>query len=302
MSVLQDTKFSRRDFLRKTGAGAIFSVIPHTVYADEASTGQAWGILINLTRCTGCNSCVLSCKESNQLPHADISPQSLDSDTYTFIAECQVNCGEGKTKVCYVKHQCMHCLHPACASACTVGALRKTPEGPVVYDASKCIGCRYCQYACPFGIPRYEWENTLGLIYKCQMCATRLREGQKPACTEACPSGALQFGKREELLAYAHAQIASNPGYYVDHIYGEQEVGGTSVVYMSAFPFAELGFPTFGSEPVPRYAEATMKRTPIIALTVASIASSLYWVLKRREQASIQVTVDGGTANTREDQ
>ena len=174
--------------------------------------------------------------------------------------------------------------HPACVSACTVGALRKTPQGPVVYDAHKCIGCRYCQYACAFGVPAYEWENPLGLIHKCQMCVSRLAEGQKPACVEACPSGALRFGRRDELLAQAHAQIESNPGRYIDHIYGEHEVGGTSVLYMSAVPFSELGLPDFEALPVPYYAEMMMKLTPVTALTVASIASTLHWLLKKRQQ------------------
>jgi formate dehydrogenase iron-sulfur subunit len=164
-----------------------------------------------------------------------------------------------------------------------VGALRKTPEGPVVYDSGKCIGCRYCQYACPFGVPTYEWDNPLGLIHKCQFCVTRLNEGEKPACAGACPSGALRFGKRREVLAQARAEIETNPGRYVDHVYGEHEVGGTSFLYLSAVPFREVGFPELASEPNPRYAEPVMTKTPVVALTVASMATGLNWILKLRD-------------------
>jgi formate dehydrogenase iron-sulfur subunit len=200
------------------------------------------------------------------------------------VDERQAPSSEGDGKTVHIKRQCLHCLHPACVSACTVGALRKTEAGPVVYDADKCIGCRYCQYACPFGIPTYEWSNPVGLIHKCQLCVARLAEGEEPACAVACPTGAIRFGKRKALLAQARAQIISNPDRYVDHIYGEHEVGGTSVLYLSAIPFAALGFPTLGSEPIPRYAEQVMKGTPVIAASVAVLTSGLYWTIKWREQ------------------
>ncbi len=126
------------------------------------------------------------------------------------------------------------------------GRAAQDGEGPVVYDSEKCIGCRYCQYACPFGVPTYQWDNVLGLIRKCEMCFSRIGDGVLPACVAACPNGALRFGKRHELLAQAKAQIASRPGHYVDHIYGEHEAGGTSMLYLSDVPFSLLGFPTLG--------------------------------------------------------
>lgn len=281
------TKFSRRRLLKWTGVSAT-SLILATALAsqarasvDEPATGEesteekTVGILIDLTRCTGCQSCALACQVANDRPQTTTPPTRLESDAYSFVDTRSSTAGDDSDTV-YVKRQCMHCLHPACVSACTVGALSKSEAGPVVYDASKCIGCRYCQYACPFGVPTYDWENALGLIHKCQMCAARQQEGQLPACVAACPNGALRFGKRHELLAQAHAQIASNPERYIDHVYGEFEAGGTSVLYLSAVPFATLGFPELGNEPIPHYAEMVMERTPLVALGVATIATVLH--------------------------
>jgi formate dehydrogenase iron-sulfur subunit len=291
---------SRRSFLR--GAG-VTTLVMATALATQVNSAQAEGnaegaaseakgVLVDLTRCTGCNSCALACKTANERPHADEVPLQLDSDAYSYVATCS---GGAACETLYVKRQCMHCVHPACASACTVGALRKTAEGPVVYDAGKCIGCRYCQYACPFGVPTYEWNNALGLIHKCEMCAARQAVGELPACVASCPNGALRFGKRAELLAQAHAQIESNPGRYVNHVYGEAEAGGTSVLYLSPIPFAELGFPALGGAPVPQNAENVMVQTPLIALTVASLASLIHLRMRQRGHAEVTVHADAAT-------
>lgn len=282
-----NAKLSRRSLLKWTGVSAT-SLILATALAsqvrasvdDPVTEGEdtedpAVGMLIDLTRCTGCQSCALACQVANDRPQTTTPPTRLESDAYSFVDTRSSTTADNSESV-YVKRQCMHCLHPACVSACTVGALQKSATGPVVYDASKCIGCRYCQYACPFGVPTYDWENALGLIHKCQMCAVRQQEGQLPACVAACPNGALRFGKRHELLAQAHAQITSNPERYIDHVYGEFEAGGTSVLYLSAVPFATLGFPDLGNEPIPHYAEMVMERTPLVALGVATIATVLH--------------------------
>ncbi|RLT41589.1 MAG: 4Fe-4S dicluster domain-containing protein [Chloroflexi bacterium] len=302
-----NTELSRRDLLKGMGYGLAALALSTAVVANatvaEASgepvNEDAWGILIDLTRCTGCQSCALACQEANDRPYPNHVPITLDTDSYSFVEERQIENSVGLLETVNVKRQCMHCLHPACVSACTVGALRKTAEGPVVYDSEKCIGCRYCQYACPFGVPTYEWENPLGLIHKCQMCASRLAKDERPACVAACPNGALRFGVRHELLAQAHAQIISNPERYVEQIYGEYEVGGTSVLYLSPVPFSLLGFPELGEEPNPRYAEAVMKQTPAIALTVASVVTALHLFMQlfmqRREHIKGEVTVETTT-------
>jgi formate dehydrogenase iron-sulfur subunit len=287
---MMNNSVSRREFLKQAGVGAaalttatFLPLKARPVAASEVSGHPAWGVLIDLTRCTGCEACVLACKKVNNLPNPDTSAVKLESSAYSCLETRLVNTEDSAAKTTYVKRQCMHCLHPACASACTVGALTKSASGPVVYDSNKCIGCRYCQYACPFSVPTFDWANPLGLIHKCQFCKTRLSAGERPACGDACPNGAIRFGPRDNLLAQAHAQIESNPGRYVRHVYGEFEAGGTSMLYLSAVPFSKLGFPTLGSEPIPEQAEAVMRQTPIVALTVASLASALAWFLKMRE-------------------
>lgn len=278
---------NRREFVRRAGMG-VAAAAACAVLAERKTAGasaaepddEAAGILIDVTRCTGCNSCALACKVANDMPNPEMPPQELSSDALSYVA-LEEN-AEGASF--HVKRQCMHCLHPACVSACTVGALRKSVEGPVVYDSYKCIGCRYCQYACPFGVPTYDWDNPLGLIHKCQMCFQRTAHGEEPACIAACPNGALRFGKRSELLAQARARIITHPELYEDHIYGEHEAGGTSVLYLSPVPFEQLHFPALSDQTVSHYAETVMNMTPAVALTVASLATGLHLILRRRQQ------------------
>ncbi len=247
-------------------------------------------MLIDLTRCIGCRGCQAACKQWHDLPGekttntgSSQNPPRATDKTWTVVTFNEVNYDQ-QFKWVFAKRQCMHCEHPGCVSACTVGALRKTADGPVVYDASKCIGCRYCQYACPFGVPTYEWGQVLGLIRKCDFCVDRQSEGMEPACAKACPTEAITFGERNELLAEAHRRIAGAPEGYVNQVYGEHEVGGTSMLYLSAVPFALVGFPLLGAAPVSAYTESVMRQTPTIAIGAAAAASALYWIIKRRQK------------------
>lgn len=281
---------SRRRFLAKAGGCALLALAAASpaqvarASSAEGATTEGWGLLIDLTRCTGCEACVLACKEANDRPDPDVVPTALASDAYSFLDNHTLLDADGVLRGQSVKRQCMHCLHPACASACTVGALKRQSNGPVTYNAGLCIGCRYCQYACPFGVPTFDWNTPLGLIHKCEMCADRLAEGQQPACSQACPNGAVRFGPRKALLAEAHARIESNPYRYVNHVYGEHEAGGTSVLYLSAVEFTQLGFPTLDSTPIPQDAETIMMRTPWVAAGAAAIATSLHFLSKRHHE------------------
>lgn len=234
-----------------------------------------YAILIDLTQCVGCHFCEGACQTNKGLP-ADTRLVTLRFNEFT---------GEdGAFSQEMGRKQCMHCLKPACASACTVGALRKTLDGPVVYDAYKCIGCRYCMYACPFHVPTFQWERKLGLIDKCDMCANRLAAGEQPACAAACPTGAILFGERKQLLEEARLRLLKAPERYVHHIYGEREAGGTSVLYLSDVPFEELGFPEVGYESPAHANEEVMHATPTVAAGMMLALTGIYWTVKRRNE------------------
>jgi len=200
------------------------------------------------------------------------------------VSVLQVETAAGETITRYAKRQCMHCLNPACVAACPAAAMYRSPEGPVIYRPERCLGCRYCQAACPFGVPMFEWDNPITpVISKCWFCYDRLQAGEPPACVDACPTGALRFGRRSDLLAQAHAQIATGNGRYVDHVYGEHEVGGTSMLYVSDIPFAELGFPTgLPNTAPPEETQKVMEVLPAVIVGVGALAAGTAAYTHRR--------------------
>ncbi len=237
-------------------------------------------ILIDITKCVGCEECVLACKEENDLGPDRLRPgqEAVDGLSATRFSTILRYPDDH-----FVRQQCRHCLEPACVSACLVGAMQKTREGPVIYDSDLCMGCRYCLLACPYGIPRYEWEEAAPLVRKCTLCNHRLAEGKEPACVEACPEEALLFGDRDELLDLAHQRIAENPGTYLDHVYGETEVGGTSVLYLSDISLGFLGWAeNLGDGDLPHLTHAALKKVPWMVLGMGSLMGGVYWVINRR--------------------
>jgi formate dehydrogenase iron-sulfur subunit len=184
----------------------------------------------------------------------------------------------------------MHCNEPDCLSACPVGAYSKRPDGPVLYDPKKCIGCRYCMNACPFSVPHFDYDKGLidgAFIDKCTMCTQRIDFGLEPACVATCPTGALMFGERDELLKYAHDRLTAQPARYLNHVYGETENGGTSYLILSHVPFKELGLPELPSTPVKDVSEAVMGVTIPFALgwgaVLTGAAVGVHIVNKKKE-------------------
>jgi formate dehydrogenase iron-sulfur subunit len=230
-------------------------------------------LLIDITKCIGCQACALACKEANNLPGEEES--ELSATAYTVVKE--------KGDV-YYRRLCMHCNDPTCASVCPVGAFEKTPEGAVIYQAHKCIGCRYCMQACPFSIPTYEWKKRAPKVQKCIMCYhERLQKGKIPACAEACPTEATIFGDRDDMIRVARARIKENSDLYVDHIYGEKEAGGTSVLFLSNVPFETLGLPTgLGERPLPELTWEALKKVPSIAIFGGAVLYGIWWIIDRR--------------------
>jgi formate dehydrogenase iron-sulfur subunit len=232
------------------------------------------GLLIDLTLCIGCNACQDACKVENGLPEG--TEEKLSPTAYTALREVNGT---------FVRQMCRHCLDPTCVSVCPVGALEKHSEGPVLYDESKCIGCRYCVQACPFQVPRYEWTSTWPRVQKCRFCAERLKKGMQTACAEACPTGATKFGDRDDLIREAQARIEAEPEKYVNHIYGLTEVGGTSVLYLSAVPFEELGFRTNLEQiPLPSLTWQALSKIPTILTVGGVFLYGIWWITNRRTE------------------
>ena len=208
--------------------------------------------LLDMTKCIGCRSCQTSCKQWNNLSAEETSffggpgyqnPANLSASTYTLIKFHEVVENNVLKNWAFMKVQCQHCIEPSCVSACPSGTLQKQENGPVTYDDSKCIGCKSCSLACPFFIPKYQWDDVDPRIRKCDLCYSRIKEGLEPACAKACPTKATIFGDRDDLIMIAKKRLSDNPGKYYQHIYGLNEVGGTCVLSIAGIPLEEIFYP-----------------------------------------------------------
>jgi len=206
-----------------------------------------------------------------------------DEKTFTVVNKYQTAKGP-----VFRKTQCNHCLEPACASACFVRAFKKQPNGAVTYDASVCVGCRYCMVACPFSIPAYEYDEPLTpRVRKCTMCYPRLMEGKLPGCVEKCPKEALTFGLRTDLIQIARERISRYPDKYVDHIYGEHEMGGTSWMYLSGVPFSEIGMrEDLGTASAPELTAGPLAAVPMVVGLWPVLLGGIYAVSKRNAKVA----------------
>jgi len=237
------------------------------------------GLLYDATQCIACDACSQACKEENHLP----GPIEKITTAYTWTAVLTPREGV------HVRSLCMHCLEPTCVSVCPVGALSKTAAGPVVYDAGRCIGCRYCIMACPFGVPKYQWDRAVPVVGKCTMCTEKVAAGQPTACAAVCPTGATLFGDRETLLGEARARIRDNPGQYVDHVYGADEAGGTSVLMLSGVPFEELGLPTnVPRQPLPLLTWQVLSKVPDFVALAGAFLYGIFWITRRRDEVEAE--------------
>ncbi len=216
--------------------------------------------LFDATRCIDCRACMVACSVENNI--------EMDK-TRIWVAGVGVIGEFPNLKRGTMVYHCMHCEHPDCMSACPVGAYSKRPDGPVVYNPEKCIGCRYCMNACPFGVPHFDYDKGIvdgAFIDKCTFCPQRIDNGEEPACVHTCPTDALEYGEREELLKKAHERIAAHPDRYIQHVYGEFENGGTSYLIISHVPFEQLGLPTLPETPINQVSETTVGLTLPVAL------------------------------------
>lgn len=243
------------------------------------------GVLVDTTRCIGCRSCEEACAVAHDLPVPDIGDESVfekerDTSTTQWAVVNRYETDKGEV---FVKRQCMHCGQPGCVAACLVKAMKKRANGPVTWDTN-CMGCRYCMVSCPFDIPKFEYHSWNPRIEKCNLCWDRLQEGEIPACVEACPTETLLFGLRRELVEEARKRIYREPEKYINHIYGEYEVGGTAYLYLSAVPFEQIGFKTdLGTIAYPEYSTGFLYAVPIVLILWPAFLMGLSYLTRREE-------------------
>lgn len=238
------------------------------------------GILIDSTRCMGCRSCEYACAESHGLqePASEVELiRQTDERCNTVVNTFTLESGEK-----YLKRQCMHCNEPACAAACLTKAMYKTEVGPVTWDGSKCMGCRYCMISCPFDSPKFEYHSANPKIQKCDMCFAKLNEGLIPACAENCPNEAITFGKRRDLIKEGRKRIIENPELYKDHIYGEHEAGGTGILYLADVNFDELGLKVqLQNSSYPALTKGFLYSVPSVFVLVPTLLLGIFQATKR---------------------
>ena len=291
----------RRTFLKTAALGASLTALGSTKVksAEKTLSEDRIGVLVDTAECIGCRHCEWACRVAHNIPTDGLESYS-NRDVFNQFRRTAGNSltvvNEFKNEKnpllpVHVKNQCMHCEHPACVSACIVGAFKKLEDGSVVWDGKKCIGCRYCMVACQFEIPTYDYDRSIDpQIHKCDFCFERRKNGQLPACVNICPTGALTFGKRSEILKIAKDRIKRKPDVYIKHIYGEYELGGTSWIYIASKNFDELKMPSFGNNPAPGISESIQHGIFayfVPPVTLYALLGLIMWITKRGKTGEI---------------
>jgi Fe-S-cluster-containing dehydrogenase component len=314
---------NRRAFLKAAAAGTAVAACTGTAEArgNKELSPDAVGLLFDGTLCIGCRACMTACKTENGMPpeftelvqesgiEAAVwdAPLDISGKTLNVIKAYVSGSGEHKDQLenghAFTKLSCYHCVDPSCVSVCPVSAMTKDKvTGIVSYSKEACIGCRYCVASCPFGVPRFTYDNPFPQISKCQLCKHRMAEGKYAACAEVCPTGATLYGRVSDLkqevarrkaakpgteMVFPRGQVGSGDsfagkvGQYVEHVYGEKEIGGTQVLHLSAVPFDKLAKPTLG-DVAPASVSETLQHT-IFHGMIAPIAflAGLVFLAKR---------------------
>ncbi len=311
---------NRRDFIKgAAGGGAALATAaavtaPALARENKQMSPHAVGLLFDSTLCVGCKACVAGCKEANGLP-ADINttdalwdtPIDIGPKTFNVIKLYADGTAEHKDQekdgFAFIKKSCMHCVDPSCVSVCPVSAMTKQSDSGIVqYDADICIGCRYCVASCPFGVPQSEFDTPTPKIKKCEMCRHRQAEGKIPACAEVCPTGATIFGPITAITQEIARRRTLEPGQpgqferrtlgsgdtherpvakYVDHVYGEKEVGGTQFQFLAGVPFEKLGYPDLRDRSFASQSEGIQHTLYKGMIAPVAVLAGLVWAAKR---------------------
>jgi Fe-S-cluster-containing dehydrogenase component len=276
--------------------GALLTGGRKPAQAQQTSEGgvEFNGMLIDTTKCIGCRACEEACNEANKLPKPDVSFSSdrvfemkRETTPGAFTVVNRFANEKKPDEPIFVRRQCMHCNQPACASACLCRALEKTKEAAVVYHKDRCMGCRYCMIACPFDIPKFEYNSPTPYVWKCIFCYERQQKGKPPACAEVCPTGATLFGKKRDLLEIARSRIYTHPDRYVHHIYGEHEVGGTGWLFLSGVPLEKIDLKTnLGTTPYPELTSGFLYTVPMVFVLWPSLLIGLNLIIKDEKGTS----------------
>lgn len=320
---------NRRDFLKTMSSGAALAVFAPggaTSFETEQRPSTHVGILYDSTLCIGCQICMKACKEENGMPLVQRgplriweNPLELSGETLCIIKKYESGTRETKDRAdngfAFIKRQCLHCAEPACVSACPASAMTKDSKtGIVVYNKDACIGCRYCQVACQFNIPKFQWEKPFPEIVKCQMCSHRVSQGKIPACSSECPTGATLFGPVADLLKETERRLSMTPGShqnfpvssfssgktatrrvpkYISHVYGKKEIGGTQVMFLSGVPFERLWLPDLPEKSYVSVSE-TIQHTVYkgMAAPLLLLGGLVYAVVRTRPSSSERRNVD----------
>lgn len=233
-------KLPRRTFIKLTGAAAAAAAVSGAGVESAVSAGQEKSILIDISKCTGCRVCVLACKQWNRLPSEENKFSKTDNGSPYFSAinwinivfKQYINGADGGEKWIYTRQSCMHCRNAACVIVCPANAITHNEFGAVVIDEKKCIGCNYCIANCTFNVVGFDQSRNIAR--KCTLCSDRLAQGLAPACAHSCPTGALTFGDRSDILNLAGARVEElkKNGHKNVELYGLSELEGLQMVYV----------------------------------------------------------------------